>query len=211
MAIDQTGQVTTTGMMNNPNANLQVPDMSTLVEPQQVDQDVAGLKYTPKGVTIDEAIATFKKIFNRDPVDLKEVEEFYKNRSLSERPTESEEQGIVKRLQNLTADDMTVLDPILSPSVKTVLAKIIPEIAPMLEGVGTNEETVPIKASVFTSLPQDIQSFIIESSTNEMDTNNVPLDTTSATAGMMSPQEPEVPQNADDGMNYDQIDGIDLA
>ena len=35
MAIDRTGQVTTTGMMNNPNANLQVPDMSTLVEPQQ--------------------------------------------------------------------------------------------------------------------------------------------------------------------------------
>ena len=106
---------------------------------------------------------------------------------------------------------MIVLDPILSPSVKTVLTKIIPEIGPMLEGVGTDEETVPIKASVFTSLPQDIQSFIIESSTNEMDTNNVPLDTTSATAGMMSPQEPEVPQNADDGMNYDQIDGIDLA
>jgi len=211
MAIDQTGQVTTTGMMNNPNANLQVPDMSTLVEPQQVDQDVAGLKYTPKGVTIDEAIATFKKIFNRDPVDLKEVEEFYKNRSLSERPTESEEQGIVKRLQNLTADDMTVLDPILSPSVKTVLAKIIPEIAPMLEGVGTNEETVPIKASVFTSLPQDIQSFIIESSTNEMDTNNVPLDTSSNVQGMMTPQEPEIPQTADEGMNYDQIDGVELS
>ena len=211
MAIDQTGQVTTTGMMNNPNANLQVPDMSTLVEPQQVDQDVAGLKYTPKGVTIDEAIATFKKIFNRDPVDLKEVEEFYKNRSLSERPTESEEQGIVKRLQNLTADDMTVLDPILSPSVKTVLTKIIPEIAPMLEGVGTNEETVPIKASVFTSLPQDIQSFIIESSTNEMDTNNVPLDTSSNVQGMMTPQEPEIPQTADEGMNYDQIDGVELA
>ena len=35
MAIDQTGQITTTGMMNNPNANLQVPDMSNLVEPKQ--------------------------------------------------------------------------------------------------------------------------------------------------------------------------------
>ena len=44
-----------------------------------------------------------------------------------------------------------------------------------------------------------------------MDTNNVPLDTPSATAGMMSPQEPEVTQNADDGIDYDQIDGIDLA
>ena len=174
MAINQTGQVTTTGMMNNPNANLQVPDMSNLVKPKQ-------------NVEAPTQMAA-------QPVD-----------------NTPRELGIVERLQNLTADDMIVLDPILSPSVKTVLAKIIPEIAPMLEGVGTDEETVPIKASVFTSLPQDIQSFIIESSTNEMDTNNVPLDTASATTGMMSPQEPQLPETADDGINYDQIDGIDLA
>ena len=31
MAIDQRGQVTTTGMMNNPTTNAQVPDMSNLV------------------------------------------------------------------------------------------------------------------------------------------------------------------------------------
>ena len=170
MAINPQGQVTTTGMMNNPNANLQVPDMSNLIQPE-------------------------KKVENpTQPVD-----------------NTPRELGIVERLQNLTADDMIVLNPILSPSVKSVLSKIIPEISPMLEGVGTDEETVPIKASVFTSLPEDIQNFIIQSSTDQMDTNNVPLDTTSATAGMMSPQEPEVPQNADDGMNYDQIDGIDLA
>ena len=174
MAIDQTGQITTTGMMNNPNANLQVPDMSNLIEPKQ-------------NVEAPTQMAA-------QPVD-----------------NTPRELGIIKRLQNLTADDMIVLDPILSPSVKTVLAKIIPEIAPMLEGVGTNEETVPIKASVFTSLPQDIQSFIIESSTNEMGTNNVPLDTSSNVQGMMTPQEPEIPQTADEGMNYDQIDGVELA
>ena len=170
MAINPQGQVTTTGMMNNPTTNLQVPDMSNLIKPEKkVEKPTQSVDNTPR------------------------------------------ELGIVERLQNLTADDMIVLDPILSPSVKTVLAKIIPEIAPMLEGVGTDEETVPIKASVFTSLPQDIQSFIIESSTNEMDTNNVPLDTASATTGMMSPQEPQLPETADDGINYDQIDGIDLA
>ena len=175
MAINSQGQVTTTGMMNNPGMNVEVPDMSKLTPPQQnvVEQ--------PKQI--------IRQPINNTPREV----------------------GIVERLQNLTADDMIILEPILSPSVKTVLAKIIPEISSMLEGVGTDEETVPIKASVFTSLPQDIQSFIIESSTNEMDTNNVPLDTASATTGMMSPQEPEVPQNADDGMNYDQIDGIDLA
>ena len=165
MAINPQGQVTTTGMMNNPTTNAQVPDMSNLIQPE-------------------------KKVENpTQPVD-----------------NTPRELGIVERLQNLTADDMIVLNPILSPSVKTVLAKIIPEISPMLEGVGTDEETVPIKASVFTSLPQDIQSFIIESSTNEMDTNNVPLDTTSNETGMMARKEPEISQTSEEDMDYSQID-----
>ena len=165
MAINPQGQVTTTGMMNNPTTNAQVPDMSNLIQPEKrVEKPTQPTDNTPREV------------------------------------------GIVERLQNLTADDMIVLDPILSPSVKTVLVKIIPEIAPMLEGVGTNEETVPIKASVFTSLPQDIQSFIIESSTNEMDTNNVPLDTSSDVTGMMAQQESTIPQTSEGDMDYSQID-----
>ena len=44
MAIDYTGQVTTTGMMNkSPGANTQVPDMSNLTppeKPKQVQQPV---------------------------------------------------------------------------------------------------------------------------------------------------------------------------
>ena len=165
MAINPQGQVTTTGMMNNPTTDLQVPDMSNLIQPE-------------------------KKVENpTQPVD-----------------NTPRELGIVERLQNLTADDMIVLDPILSPSVKTVLAKIIPEIAPMLEGVGTDEETVPIKASVFTSLPEDIQNFIIQSSTDQMDTNNVPLDTSSDATGMMAQQESTIPQTAEEDIDYSQID-----
>jgi hypothetical protein len=169
MAINPQGQVTTTGMMNNPTTNVQAPDMSNLAPPQQNVKEPTQMAAQPVDNTPREV-------------------------------------GIVERLQNLTADDMIVLNPILSPSVKTVLAKIIPEIGPMLEGVGTDEETVPIKASVFTSLPQDIQSFIIESSTNEMDTNNVPLDTTSNETGMMARQEPEIPQTSEGDMDYSQID-----
>ena len=165
MAINPQGQVTTTGMMNNPTTNVQAPDMSNLAPPQQnVKAPTQPVDNTPREV------------------------------------------GIVERLQNLTADDMIVLEPILSPSVKTVLAKIIPEISPMLEGVGTDEETVPIKASVFTSLPQDIQSFIIESSTNKMGTNNVPLDTTSNETGMMARKEPEISQTSEEDMDYSQLD-----
>ena len=165
MAINPQGQVTTTGMMNNPTTNAQVPDMSNLIQPE-------------------------KKVENpTQPVD-----------------NTPRELGIVERLQNLTADDMIVLNPILSPSVKSVLSKIIPEISPMLEGVGTDEETVPIKASVFTSLPEDIQNFIIQSSTDQMDTNNVPLDTSSDATGMMAQQESTIPQTAEGDMDYSQID-----
>ena len=169
MAINPQGQVTTTGMMNNPTTNVQAPDMSNLAPPQQNVKEPTQMAAQPVDNTPREV-------------------------------------GIVERLQNLTADDMIVLNPILSPSVKTVLAKIIPEISPMLEGVGTDEETVPIKASVFTSLPQDIQSFIIESSTNKMGTNNVPLDTTSNETGMMARKEPEISQTSEEDMDYSQID-----
>ena len=65
---------------------------------------------------------------------------------------------------------------------------------------------VPVKVSTLTLLPDDIQKFIIESSTNQMDTNNVPLDTTAGTTGMMAKQESALPEIPDEGMNYDQID-----
>ena len=169
MAINPQGQVTTTGMMNNPATNVQAPDMSNLAPPQQNIKEPAQMAAQPVDNT---------------PREL----------------------GIVERLQNLTADDMIVLNPILSPSVKSVLSKIIPEISPMLEGVGTDEETVPIKASVFTSLPEDIQNFIIQSSTDQMDTNNVPLDTSSDATGMMAQQESTIPQTAEEDIDYSQID-----
>ena len=177
MAINSQGQVTTTGMMGNSNMNLQVPNMSNLIPPkQEVKQPVQKVKQPIQVAT--------------QPVD-----------------NTSRESGIVENIQrNITAEDMTVLAPVLSPSVKSVLVKIIPEITPLLEGIGTDEETVPVKVSIFTSLPGDIQDFIIKSSTNEMDTNNVPLDTTTGTTGMMAKQESALPETPDEGMNYDQID-----
>ena len=173
MAIDQRGQVTTTGMMNKSGMNLQVPNMSNLVPPkQEVKQPVQ--------------VPT-------QPVD-----------------NTPRELGIVENIQrNITAEDMTVLAPVLSPSVKSVLAKIIPEITPLLEGIGTDEETVPVKVSIFTSLPGDIQDFIIQSSTNEMDTNNVPLDTSPDATGMMARKESEIPETPEAGIDYDQIDGVE--
>jgi len=173
MAINPQGQVTTTGILNKPNMDLQAPNMANLVQPQQETEQPAQVASQP----MDNA------------------------------PREA---GIIENIQrNITAEDMTVLAPVLSPSVKSVLTKIVPGIKPLLEGIGINEETVPVKVSTFASLPEDIQDFIIESSTDRMDTNNVPLDTPSDTQGIMSQQEPELPETPEAGMDYDQIDGID--
>ena len=112
-----------------------------------------------------------------------------------------------ERTSPLTDEDMTVLAPVLSPSVKSVLAKIIPEITPLLEGIGTNEETVPVKVSTFASLPGDIQDFIIQSSTQQMDTNNVPLDTAPQSSGMMARSQSDsgdIPQDDSAGVDINQ-------
>ena len=168
MAIDQRGQVTTTGMMNKSGMNLQVPNMSNLTPPKQEIKQPTQVATQPR------------------------------------------EAGIVESIQrNVTAEDMTVLAPVLSPSVKNVLVKILPDIAPLMEGIGPDEETVPVKVSTFASLPGDIQDFIIQSSTNEMDTNNVPLDTPPDATGMMARKESELPETPEEGIDYDQIDGIE--
>ena len=183
MAIDSRGQITTTGILNKPNTNVQAPNMSNLTQPQvkqsaQVPQPVA--RKVPQPIARE--------------IPQRSVENLNKDNT-------------VERLQTLTAEDMTVLVPVLSPSVKSVLAKIIPEITPLLEGIGTDEETVPVKVSTFASLPGDIQDFIIQSTTeDQMDTNNVPLDTPSDTSGMMARQEPKIPQTSEEGMSYNQID-----
>ena len=168
MAIDYTGQVTTTGMMNqSAGANTQVPNMANLTPPEQPTQ-APQLKQPIRSELSVETAA---------------------------------------RPNQITAEDMTILAPVLSPSVKSVLTKIIPEISPLLEGIGTTEETVPVKVSTFTSLPEDIQNFIIESSTQQMDTNNVPLDTAPQSPGMMAKSQDDssdIPQDDSAGVDLNQ-------
>jgi len=169
MAIDYTGKVTTTGLMNQrPSSTLQVPDMSGLTVPEQTVEPVQEVK---------QPVQDINKI------------------------------NITERLQNITAEDINVLSPFLSPSVKSVLAKIMPEISQLFEKIGTDEETIPLKASVFTSLPNDIQSFIIESSTQQMDTNNVPLDTAPQSQSLMAKSQDnsgDIPQDESVGVDISQ-------
>ena len=179
MAIDQRGQVTTTGILNKPNTNIQAPNMSSLVPPPQ-------------------------KVRQQPPQAARQQPPQIAQQPVSDTPRET---GIIENIQkNITAEDMTVLAPVLSPSVKSVLVKIVPEITPLMEGIGPDEETVPVKVSTFISLPGDIQDFIIQSSTDQMDINNVPLDTSSDATGMMAQQKSTIPQTAEEDIDYSQID-----
>ena len=171
MAINQRGNVTTTGMMNKPIGNLQVPDMSNLTPPQSVE-------------TKQPVKAKFPVQQVKDPNEI----------------------NIGERLRNITAEDMTVLEPVLSPSVKRVLAKIMPEITSLLEEVGSNEETIPVKFSVMDSLPTEIQNYILESNNPQtMDNNNVPLDT-NVQSGMMAKQPSSMIGTTESDINYESID-----
>ena len=192
MAIDSRGQITTTGILNKPNTNVQAPNMSNLTQTQ--------VKQSAQVPQVKQSAQVPQPVARKVPQPIA--------REIPQRSVENlNKDNTVERLQTLTAEDMTVLVPVLSPSVKSVLAKIIPEITPLLEGIGTNEETVPVKVSTFASLPGDIQDFIIQSTTeDQMDTNNVPLDTPSDTSGMMARQEPKIPQTSEEGMSYNQID-----
>ena len=172
MAINQRGNVTTTGMMNKPIGNLQVPDMSKLTSPQQ-------------------------------PVEKKQL---VKAKQPVQQIKDPNEINVGERLRNITAEDMTVLEPVLSPSVKRVLAKIMPEITSLLEEVGSNEETIPVKFSVMDTLPTEIQNYILESNNPQtMDNNNVPLDI-NVQSGMMAKQPPSMIGTTESDINYESID-----
>jgi len=195
MAIDSRGQITTTGILNKPNTNVQAPNMSNLTQPQ--------VKQSAQAPQVKQSAQVPQPVARKVPQPIA--------REIPQRSVEDpNKDNTVERLQTLTDEDMIILNPVLSPSVKSVLVKIMPEITPLFERIGINEEIIPIKISAFTSLPEDIQSYImnieIESSTQQMDTNNVPLDTSSDTSGMMARQEPEIPQTSEGDMNYNQID-----
>ena len=195
MAIDSRGQITTTGILNKSNTNVQAPNMSNLTQPQ--------VKQSAQAPQVKQSAQVPQPVARKVPQPIA--------REIPQRSVEDpNKDNTVERLQTLTDEDMIILNPVLSPSVKSVLVKIMPEITPLFETIGINEEIIPIKISAFTSLPEDIQSYImnieIESSTQQMDTNNVPLDTSSDTSGMMARQEPEIPQTSGGDMNYNQID-----
>ena len=167
MAIDQRGQVTTTGILNKPSVNVKAPDMSGLGQGQPQE----GQAQAPAQVV--------------------------------ERPVESPDQNIDKKLAGLTEEEKFKLDTILSPSNATILKKIAPEASSVIDQFTSEEEVLSLPVSTIVSYAMKIyggdeklavQNFINDLSGGQPDNTNVPPDTATQTQGMMA-QDPNAEQD----------------
>ena len=161
MAIDRTGKVTTTGLMGGGPKLPKAPDMSGLSAQTQAP--------SRKDVPPE----------TKGPVP---------------------EDNITNKLTNLTDEEKIAIDAVLSPSIVSILKKITPEAGPLLDQFGSNEENVTLPISVVRQYAikiyggdekQAIQNFIADlSGSQQMENNNVPLDTAQAPTeeGMLAQQ-----------------------
>jgi len=112
-----------------------------------------------------------------------------------------------ERAKKLTDEDQTVIQSILSPSVRKALEKIIPEFKPVMDAYGSNEPNIIIPLSVASNFAmrkyggnneqEAVNNFMTEvlSGTEPMETQqqtNVPPSQPSEQPGLMtSPQNME--------------------
>ena len=163
MAIDRSGQVTTTGLMGGVPKLPKAPDLSGLSAKTEA----------PPGKAMPPQ--------TKGPVP---------------------EDNLTNKVSTLTDEEKTTLEAVLSPSIVNILKKVVPELTPLLDEAGSDEENVTLPISVVTQYAmkiyggdekQAVQQFVTDlSGTQEMENNNVPLDTAQASnqSGMMA-QEPD--------------------
>lgn len=112
------------------------------------------------------------------------------------------EDNLTSRVNALQDDDKIALKTVLSPSIVSILKEIAPELGPLLDQAGSDEENVTLPISVVTQYAmkiyggdekQAVQQFITDlSGSQQMENNNVPLDTAQAsTEGGMLAQQPD--------------------
>ena len=110
------------------------------------------------------------------------------------------EDNLTSRVNALQDDDKIALKTVLSPSIVSILKKVVPELTPLLDEAGSDEENVTLPISVVRQYAikiyggdekQAIESFIADlSGSQRMENNNVPLDTAQAPTeeGMLAQQ-----------------------
>ncbi len=135
-------------------------------------------------------------------------------KAMAEKPAPVEDQNLESKINNLTDEDKIILKTVLSPSVVNVLKKVAPEISPLLDQAGSNEENVVLPVSVVKNYAikryggadeaEAVQNFITDLSGEQPDNNNVPPGAAEGSQGMMAQQSP--PETETSGANFDQID-----
>ncbi len=98
---------------------------------------------------------------------------------------EPKQLSLMEKVQSLTDQDKAVLTTVLSPSVSNVLKKIAPELTPLLDEVGADEENVTLPVSIVKDFAsrkypgteqESVQSFVSDLA-GQMEQPTVPPDT----------------------------------
>ena len=106
----------------------------------------------------------------------------------AEQPVEQaapQESGLAEKIQSLTNEDKATLSVVLSPSVSKVIAKLAPDVEPLLARFTKEEENIVLPVSIVKSFAmrkyggdenQAVQSFASDLA-GQMDQQSVPPDT----------------------------------
>jgi hypothetical protein len=172
MAIGPKGEVTTTGLMNNSAKIPEAPNMSAMK--------------MAKGEPLPQDPTKPVNPFAPKPTG----------------PVLPKDPKMIAKLESLSDEEKQQLDMVLSPSLSSILTKILPEASDVISQFTSAEENVILPVSVVKNFArkkypsnteqESIQGFVTELSESQSDdTNNVPPENVQASTsnGMMA-QEP---------------------
>ena len=140
---------------------------------------------------------------NVPPPDMSKIKMPTERKQVAPQPVEQpveqaapQESGLAEKIQSLTNEDKATLSVVLSPSVSKVIAKLAPDVEPLLARFTKEEENIVLPVSIVKSFAmrkyggdenQAVQSFASDLA-GQMDQQPVPPDTQ-----MAAQQQEQVP------------------
>tara|TARA_R100001015_G_C4505845_1_gene78994 strand:- start:41 stop:616 length:576 start_codon:yes stop_codon:yes gene_type:complete len=137
---------------------------------------------------------------NVPPPDMSKIKMPTERKQVAQQPAEQpveqaapQESGLAEKIQSLTNEDKATLSVVLSPSVSKVIAKLAPDVEPLLARFTKEEENIVLPVSIVKNFAvrkyggdenQAVQSFASDLA-GQMDQQSVPPDT------QMAAQQPE--------------------
>ena len=129
---------------------------------------------------------------NVPPPDMSKIKMPTERKQVAPQPVEQpveqaapQESGLAEKIQSLTNEDKATLSVVLSPSVSKVIAKLAPDVEPLLARFTKEEENIVLPVSIVKSFAirkyggdenQAVQSFASDLA-GQMDQQSVPPDT----------------------------------